>query len=55
MAFYSSSNDSNIGSFIIGRQLTKDGTTLFGRTEDYPYYQMVASTAELCGGWCEEL
>ena len=24
--------------FIIGRQLTKDGTTLFGRTEDYPYY-----------------
>ena len=23
--------------FIIGRQLTKDGTTLFGRTEDYPY------------------
>ena len=21
--------------FIIGRQLTKDGTTLFGRTEDY--------------------
>ena len=25
--------------FIIGRQLTKDGTTLFGRTEDYPYYQ----------------
>ena len=25
--------------FIIGRQLTKDGTTLFGRTEDYPYYR----------------
>ena len=24
--------------FIIGRQLTEDGTTLFGRTEDYPYY-----------------
>ena len=24
--------------FIIGRQLTKDGATLFGRTEDYPYY-----------------
>ena len=24
--------------FIIGRQLTKDGTTLFGRIEDYPYY-----------------
>ena len=24
--------------FIIGRQLTKDGTTLFGRPEDYPYY-----------------
>ena len=24
--------------FIIGRQLTKDGSTLFGRTEDYPYY-----------------
>ena len=24
--------------FIIGRQLTKDGTTLFGRTEDYLYY-----------------
>ena len=24
--------------FIIGRQLTKDGTPLFGRTEDYPYY-----------------
>ena len=24
--------------FIIGRQLTKAGTTLFGRTEDYPYY-----------------
>ena len=24
--------------FIIGRQLTKDGTTLFGRTEDYPSY-----------------
>lgn len=24
--------------FIIGRQLTVDGTTLFGRTEDYPYY-----------------
>lgn len=24
--------------FIIGRQLTDDGSTLFGRTEDYPYY-----------------
>ena len=24
--------------FIIGRHLTKDGSTLFGRTEDYPYY-----------------
>ena len=24
--------------FIIGRQLTKDGTTSLGRTEDYPYY-----------------
>ena len=27
-----------VAGFIIGRQLTKDGTTLFGRTEDYPYY-----------------
>lgn len=32
--------------FIIGRQLTKDGTTLFGRTEDYPYYPMVENTTK---------
>lgn len=24
--------------FIFGRQLTADGSTMFGRTEDYPYY-----------------
>ena len=23
--------------FIIGKGLTKDGSTLYGRTEDYPY------------------
>jgi len=24
--------------FIVGKDLTADGSTLFGRTEDYPYY-----------------
>lgn len=32
--------------FIIGRQLTKDGSTLFGRTEDYPYYQTAENTTK---------
>ena len=32
--------------FIIGRQLTKDGTTLFGRTEDYPYYPTAENTTK---------
>ncbi len=36
--------------FIIGRQLTKDGTTLFGRTEDYPLLsKWWKAQQKLCG------